>query len=197
MLNLQVPLVLIVLSQNRSRGRSPLAYTTERLSARRYRVARFSGRTLKRSASQFPSSVCQDYLIEHDKPNERNRPEEPIHETSAVSARSQSAPQPVSDRDPTNAGQPTPSFVLCGIKDSANCARVRWRRLLLSNEQTHIPLIHLVFISDVGIYSAATIGTFLAFPLPYFMIDAAIRKASRNRTPLKLNETTGPYRRYP
>ena len=114
-----------LLSQNRWLGRSLLAYTTERWSARRYRVARFSGRTLKRSASQFPSSVCQDYLIEHDKPNERNRPEEPIHETSAVSARSQSAPQPVSDRDPTNAGQPTPSFVLCGIKDSANCARVR------------------------------------------------------------------------
>jgi hypothetical protein len=197
MLNLQVPLVLIVLSQNRSRGRSPLAYTTERWSACRYRVARFSGRTLKRSPSQFRLSGCLVHLVQQDHPNKRNRPEKPVHLISVVWARSQSVPQPVSDRDPTNAGQPTPSFVLCGIKDSANCARVRWRRLLLSNEQTHIPLIHLVFISDVGIYSAATIGTFLAFPLPYFMIDAALRKASRNRTPLKLNETTGPYRRYP
>jgi hypothetical protein len=71
------------------------------------------------------------------------------------------------------------------------------KRLFLSNLEGRIFLIQLVFISVVGRLTAATIGTFLAFPLLYFMIDAAIRRAFRNRTPLNLDETTIPYRRYP
>lgn len=70
------------------------------------------------------------------------------------------------------------------------------RRLSLSNPQGRILWIQLVFISAVGRLTAAAIGTFLAFPLLYFMIDAAIRRASRNGTPFNLNETAGPYRRH-
>jgi len=89
----------------------------------------------------------------------------------------------------------TPS-VLPIIRESANCAIVSRRRLSLSNPQGRILWIQLVFISAVGRLTAAATGTFLAFPLLYFMIDAAIRRASRNRTPLNLNETTGPYHRH-
>ena len=90
----------------------------------------------------------------------------------------------------------TPS-VLCVIRKSANCAIASGRRLLLFNSQDRVLLIQLVLMSAADRLTAAAIGTFLAFPLLYFMIDAAIRRASRNRTPLNLNETTGPYRRYP
>lgn len=90
----------------------------------------------------------------------------------------------------------TPS-VLSIIGESANCAMASRRRISLSNPQGRILWIQLVFISAAGRLTAAAIGTFLAFPLLYFMIDAAIRRASRNRTPLYPNEPTSPYRRYP
>ena len=64
-------------------------------------------------------------------------------------------------------------------------------------ELRHLLSIHLAFRSDVGNSTEATINAFLALPLPYFMINAAILRTCRKRRPIDLDEKPAPHRRYP